>query len=1092
MSNRNKITVFITALILANFTFADFANAQTPTIKELQDLYKAAQTDSAKCTQLGDILNTQLKDLTIGNRIGVTTTYGAQFITPKGFNGTPMPQAAYCATAKYENGVVVAAPDLDQLISLINTASQQTYDKNIKDLSAENLAKNTALKAAKTAALGVANTLAAILSVIVSAITAAILAFVSIAGGFLSAVIDYQSSIYPPDAVDIGWRIVRDLMNMVFILALIVMSIATILRMEKFNYKHLLVKLIIMAILINFSQVIANSLILFANTLINIVKGKDGWLTGYESNFVSIINFYSYEGVGLKEYFLETGGLKDLTLSLTGLILALMMIASYLAIAGLLLIRLVGLWVLVIFSPIAYALNILPWTEKYAMKWWDTFIKYLIWGPVSVFMLWIGSRVLAEGAIKNKVSGQNSIFFFFIIMAFMWGAVLFAKQAGMIGSDLAIKLAKGAVMKPAQFGLRRGIGLAGRKINEASSRILDVGGAKPSLARRAAYAVVNPVGFVRGWQKRSETLSKHAKEIAAARGQEVVERMWTGRTLPYAQFAERQVENEKLKFYIDMKKEQLMAGAVEAENMKGHEGETTRLAIMKAVVANGFTDDLLRMRHFAEKYGQAVTNPDGTQSMLLNSPDTVHRFLNGFIGKGEQAQRFKAEDMEDHGKNTNHPEYLGHAVFNVDENRWDDGMREVGPEFDNGFGHMIKSLENTHQAGYAKGEWRKRTPNQVVTMAPHGMAPIMAKLTRDELGRLQIVTSVDPDGTIHTDGKEIQEAYWGRSDVTPAAKAFYDPMTAMMNDPEVIARFQNVQPRIKDTQLAEQATDDDRLVITNSDELKKVVDYWRDRRALAQTLYAEKIGVERNKANQLGHLKIKYLGNPVNLYGVDYNADSGAVGERTGFIGPDYSSVKVGRQQATGQSPTASGYPQGTILGPDGRPVSSGGGGGGTQGGGGAAPAPAGGGGGGGGSPQVTYVRTATEVIREVGAPNAAHTVIQETSRQFHGGETVDMTRLKNQLNTLGMTVQQVNNALSSMAQRVARVKVDRVDDALYGRVPGVDMLDLKRALHDMIRQRHEQGQGLNETVIINTIRAQSPNVSNNDAAAIAREMMRR
>jgi len=53
--------------------------------------------------------------------------------------------------------------------------------------------------------------------------------------------------------IDIAWRVLRDMVNMIFIFALLYIAIATILRIEEYGAKRLLARIIIVALLINFS-----------------------------------------------------------------------------------------------------------------------------------------------------------------------------------------------------------------------------------------------------------------------------------------------------------------------------------------------------------------------------------------------------------------------------------------------------------------------------------------------------------------------------------------------------------------------------------------------------------------------------------------------------------------------------------------------------------------------------------------------------------------------------------------------------------------------------------------------------------------------
>ena len=68
-------------------------------------------------------------------------------------------------------------------------------------------------------------------------------------------------------AVTYGWVLVRDLCNMFFVLILLVIAFATILRVESYNLKTWLPKLVIMAILINFSKMICGVFIDFTQVI---------------------------------------------------------------------------------------------------------------------------------------------------------------------------------------------------------------------------------------------------------------------------------------------------------------------------------------------------------------------------------------------------------------------------------------------------------------------------------------------------------------------------------------------------------------------------------------------------------------------------------------------------------------------------------------------------------------------------------------------------------------------------------------------------------------------------------------------------------
>ncbi|MBV5342926.1 hypothetical protein JZU68_04725, partial [bacterium] len=92
----------------------------------------------------------------------------------------------------------------------------------------------------------------------------------------LVMVAQYSEFIQAP-AVKQGWVIVRDLCNMFFVLILLIIAFATILHQEKYDYKKWLPKLVLMAVMINFSKTICGLLIDFAQvimlTFVNAFKG---------------------------------------------------------------------------------------------------------------------------------------------------------------------------------------------------------------------------------------------------------------------------------------------------------------------------------------------------------------------------------------------------------------------------------------------------------------------------------------------------------------------------------------------------------------------------------------------------------------------------------------------------------------------------------------------------------------------------------------------------------------------------------------------------------------------------------------------------
>ena len=128
--------------------------------------------------------------------------------------------------------------------------------------------------------------------------------------GLEAIIIDYiispaNFSLINTPIVTLGWGITRDLANMFFILILLIISFATVLRIKSWAISQLWWKLVVAALLINFSLVIAGFVIDFANVLttffLNGITGGGGSLntvgtiTTKLAASMQILNFYNLE-----------------------------------------------------------------------------------------------------------------------------------------------------------------------------------------------------------------------------------------------------------------------------------------------------------------------------------------------------------------------------------------------------------------------------------------------------------------------------------------------------------------------------------------------------------------------------------------------------------------------------------------------------------------------------------------------------------------------------------------------------------------------------------------------------------------------------
>ncbi|MDP3963728.1 MAG: hypothetical protein Q8Q39_04490, partial [bacterium] len=243
------------------------------------------------------------------------------------------------------------------------------------------------------AAEGVAN----IISVITSILIHIIGLFVPLAIGLLEILLEWSSFQNVP-IVEIGWAVARDFVNLLFILILLVIGFATIFRRENFGIKRLLPRLIFVALLINFSKVIAAFVLDIGNLLtfffLNPIQGGEGSLG------TALMNVFNLQKVFDTGSILSAGvhagttdAIKMAGFKIFGSLLSVMMMLM--AVIGLLLYsvtflyRVVMLWFLIILAPFAWIAYILPGTQGYWKKWWDQFICWTFVAPIMVFFLFL-------------------------------------------------------------------------------------------------------------------------------------------------------------------------------------------------------------------------------------------------------------------------------------------------------------------------------------------------------------------------------------------------------------------------------------------------------------------------------------------------------------------------------------------------------------------------------------------------------------------------------------------------------------------------------------------------------------------------------
>lgn len=274
-----------------------------------------------------------------------------------------------------------------------------------------------------------------------------------------------------------GWQIFRDLVNMAFIFVILYIAIMTILQLTNFNIRQTLARLIIVALLLNFSFFFVGFVIDIGNTIGTIIY--DG-ITPGDTTIGQILT----QRMNISEVLAAdaggTGGATNWQAAFAYVLNALFfLIAAFVFFAGgmLFIVRHITLLFLLMVAPLAFAAFILPNTQKHWSAWLQKLIDNVFVAPV--FLLTIAvvigiasapqllaqarasrpiitSGFFADSEFANAFLGMPGLLMnFIIIMGLMVAALTISKKfagstatmaTGWAGSALGVGAGVGAFM----------------------------------------------------------------------------------------------------------------------------------------------------------------------------------------------------------------------------------------------------------------------------------------------------------------------------------------------------------------------------------------------------------------------------------------------------------------------------------------------------------------------------------------------------------------------------------------------------------------------------------------------------------------------
>jgi|GEM_PF-2620882 len=243
------------------------------------------------------------------------------------------------------------------------------------------------------------------------------------------------------------WRIMRDFVNIILVIAMIVMAIATILGIEKYSWKNVLWKIAVVALLVNFSLVIVGMIVDLFN-----------YFTVYFLNSTKLLasnstlgRLFPFQGPSFSFWNI----LRDFTAWLIKNVIILFAwlftIIALLAAIIAMIIRAIVIMFLAAISPLAFSAWIFPDTEKWWKVWWDNFLKWASFGLIFAIALYAGVTILQYTSVNtsNLTLGQDIITTLMAALFLIVGLV-FSMQAGTAASKFTLAQAgkaSGAITK---------------------------------------------------------------------------------------------------------------------------------------------------------------------------------------------------------------------------------------------------------------------------------------------------------------------------------------------------------------------------------------------------------------------------------------------------------------------------------------------------------------------------------------------------------------------------------------------------------------------------------------------------------------------
>ncbi|MBI4128796.1 MAG: hypothetical protein HY460_01980 [Parcubacteria group bacterium] len=259
-------------------------------------------------------------------------------------------------------------------------------------------------------------------------------------------------------AVRVGWEVVRDLMNMLFAIALLVIGFATILRISSYGMQQALPRFVAAALLVNFSLILPVVVIDASNVLLHFfgkfIVNRDVVLNLLDASRIFTAISTSNQAWVVDASAFQIGGVNFLKELILSLFLVFFMYAI-LAIVGVLIVRVIALWFLIIMAPFAFLSMVFNFSQGWFKQWLTQLFSWSFVAPAMAFFLYIAVFIAhglrnnlfiqglqgAEGAPFDFLKHPESLLSYFVIVVFLYASVYVARKSSAVGASFAVNAA---------------------------------------------------------------------------------------------------------------------------------------------------------------------------------------------------------------------------------------------------------------------------------------------------------------------------------------------------------------------------------------------------------------------------------------------------------------------------------------------------------------------------------------------------------------------------------------------------------------------------------------------------------------------------